>query len=169
MIAEKNFWAGTGYDNMVLSKDGDFTIQGGQHSITYVKEASMKEGQYYLYMFNNNIGISETRPDYDWAAVGLTENTAAKGEKSWYYEYLVDENSGTFKLVDYFEVPYSGYVSSAQNIGDHTLIDSGMAAVFTEYDENHEAITSYKMNAEKFIYRVYKYDFVGFYFRTDKI
>ena len=164
MIAEKSFWAGTQYESLVFAKDGEFTIHGGQHSVSYVEDDSLPEGQYYLYMFNNNIGISETKPDFDWAEVGLAQNSAKEGTSSYYYKYLVDENAGTFKLVDSFEVPYSGYVSSAQDIGDNTVIDSGFQGMFGEYDKDHRLIASYKMDMEKFIYRVYKYDFDGFYF-----
>lgn len=165
MIGDETFWDGTGYESLLLKKKGDFTIQGGQHSITYVKDSSLKEGQYYLYMYNNNIGVSESRPDFDWSGIGLDNSNASKGDASYYYQYLVDEKKGTFQLTDSFQVPYSGYVSSAQNIGNNTVMDSGLAGTFGEYDENHKLITNYKMKIEKFIYRVYKYDFKGFYFR----
>lgn len=167
MICEKDVWKDTPYEELVFSKSGDFTIQGGQHSITCEYDASLSDGQYYLYMFNNNIGISETRPDFDWSSVGLTEASATEGEASYYYKYLVDENAKTFQLVDSFEVPYSGYVSSVQDLNGHTIVDSGLKGTFTEYDENHEAIATYQMDIEKFIYRVYKYDFNGFYFSQD--
>ncbi len=78
MIGEKDVWEDTLYENLVLSKYGKFTIQGGQHTVTYEEDSSLPEGQYYLYMFNNNIGISETRPDYDWSLIGLTEAFATK-------------------------------------------------------------------------------------------
>ncbi len=77
-------------------------------------------------MFDNNIGISETRPDYDWSSIGLKVSSAVDGKNSKYYKYLVDENEGTFELVDSFKVPYSGYVSSAQETGDNVLVDSGL-------------------------------------------
>lgn len=159
MIGADKFWAGTGYENLLFTKGGDFTIQGGQHSVTYVQDSTLKTGQYYLYMYNNNIGYSETRPDFDWSSIGLTETSAKTGSTSYYYKYLVDENSRTFKLADSFKVPYSGYVSSVQEIGGNVLADSGFAGEFREYDEEHRLIASYKMDVEKFIYRVYKYDF----------
>mgnify|MGYP000043191918 FL=1 len=118
MIGEKDFWEDTSYISCLLEiKKGDFTIQGGQHTITYETDESLADGQYYLYMFNNNIGISETRPDYDWSSIGLKTSSEVDGKNSKYYKYLVDENEGTFELVDSFKVPYSGYVSSAQDIG----------------------------------------------------
>lgn len=164
MIGDETFWDDTGYESLLLKKKGNFTIQGGQHSITYVEDEKLKTGQYYLYMYNNNIGISESRTDFRWSDIGLDNSEASKGDCSYYYKYLVDEKKGTFELIDSFKVPYSGYVSSAQNIGGNTITDSGMAGVFGEYDEDHKLISSFQMEMEKFIYRVYKYDFQGFYF-----
>ena len=156
MIGEKDFWKDTSYVSLLLNKKGDFTIQGGQHTITYETDESLSDGQYYLYMFDNNIGISETRPDYDWSSIGLKVSSAVDGKNSKYYKYLVDENEGTFELVDSFKVPYSGYVSSAQETGDNVLVDSGLKGTFTEYDVDHKAIVTYKMDYEKIIYLVYK-------------
>lgn len=168
MIGEKDFWKDTSYVSLLLNKKGDFTIQGGQHTITYETDESLSDGQYYLYMFDNNIGISETRPDYDWSSIGLKVSSAVDGKNSKYYKYLVDENEGTFELVDSFKVPYSGYVSSAQETGDNVLVDSGLKGTFTEYDADHKAIVTYKMDYEKFIYRVFKYKFDGFYFEKSE-
>ena len=168
MIGEKDFWKDTSYVSLLLNKKGDFTIQGGQHTITYETDESLADGQYYLYMFDNNIGISETRPDYDWSSIGLKVSSAVDGKNSKYYKYLVDENEGTFELVDSFKVPYSGYVSSAQETGDNVLVDSGLKGTFTEYDADHKAIVTYMMDYEKFIYRVFKYKFDGFYFEKSE-
>jgi len=168
MIGEKDFWKDTSYVSLLLNKKGDFTIQGGQHTITYETDESLADGQYYLYMFDNNIGISETRPDYDWSSIGLKVSSAVDGKNSKYYKYLVDENEGTFELVDSFKVPYSRYVSSAQEIGDNVLVDSGLKGTFTECDADHKAIVTYKMDYEKFIYRVFKYKFDGFYFEKSE-
>ena len=66
----------------------------------------------------------------------------------------------------YFEQDGKNYhhVSSVQDLNGHTVVDSGLKGTFTEYDENHEVIATYQMDIEKFIYRVYKYNFHGFYF-----
>ena len=96
-----------------------------------------------MYLFHNNIEVNET---------------------SYYYKYLIDENVATFELIDSFEVPYSDCGSSVQNLDENTVIDSGMQGVFGEYDKSHELIASFQMNVETFVYRVYKYDFEGFYF-----
>lgn len=159
MIGADKFWSGTGYENLLFAKEGDFAIQGGQHSVTYVKDETLRDGQYYLYMYNNNIGYSETRPDFDWSSVGLTNTAAKEGNTSYYYKYLVDENARTFQLVESFKVPYSGYVGSVQELDGNIITDSGFTGEFREYDEKHHLLASYKMGMEKFIYRVYKYEF----------
>lgn len=157
MIGSEELWEGTGYEDLLFTQVGDFTIQGGQHSVTYVEDESLDEGQYYLYLYNNNIGISNTNPDFDWSSIGLTTSSAADGDASYYYKYLVDESARTFELVDSFAVPYSGYVSSVQDLESTTVVDSGIPGYFAEYDEDHELIRSFTMSTDKFVYRVYKY------------
>lgn len=127
-------------------------------------ESYLHNYQYYLYMFNNNFGTSITNPNYDWKQIEGVGDTSSTNVNSKYYKYLVDENKRTYALVDSFDVPYSPYISSAQNTATTTIIDSGKQLTFLEYDETHTLIQSYKMKGEKFIYRVYKYTFDGFYF-----
>ena len=45
---------------------------------------------------------------------------------------------------------------------------SGDSGSFGEYDKDHQLIGGYQMDSETCIYRVYKYDFEGFYFTDDK-
>ena len=158
MISDPAVWADTEWAGLVLQKEGDFASQGGQHSITYVEDESLPEGQYYIYMFNNNIGVSETRPDFDWSVIDGIQSEAVDGTTSYYYKYLVDETAGSYELVESFEVPYSGYVSSVQEIGDNVVADSGMQGVWGEYDSENNLIRSFTMEKESFIYRVYKYE-----------
>lgn len=163
MIGQESFWEGTGYESYLLEKEGSFSNTGGQHSVTYVEDPSLPEGQYYLYLYNNNLGVSESQPDYDWSGIeGISEST--KEGTSHYYRYLVDEKEGTYTLVNSFDVPFSPYVSSAQEVGDNVVMDSGMAGAFGEYSQNGDPIRTFTMDKEKFIYRVYKYDFRNFYF-----
>ncbi|MFR7796977.1 MAG: aryl-sulfate sulfotransferase [Collinsella sp.] len=74
--------------------------------------------------------------------------------------FTVDEAARTYELEDQIAVPFSGYVSSAQRVGDSNsmLVASGQAKTFTEYDRCGLAITTHEMEAEKYIYRVYKYE-----------
>lgn len=165
MIGESTFWESTPYNTLLLMKEGSFDSQTGQHSVTYVQDESLTQGQYYLYMFNNNYGYSSTNKDYDWSQIeGCVSSKPTDDSTSKYYKYLVDENTRTYSLVESFDVPFSSYVSSAQDTVDTIVIDSGTAKNFQEYDSDHNLIQSFDMEAENFIYRVYKYTFNGFFF-----
>lgn len=157
MLGADKFWAGTGYENLLLAKQGKFTIQGGQNSIIYVPDGTRKAGQYYLYLYDNNIGCSTSRPNFDWSSVGLPGNRAKGGNTSYCYKYLVDEKNRTFRLADSFQVPFSYYGGSVQNVDGHIIAASNDAGGFGEYDENHHLIANYRTDAEPNIYRVYKY------------
>lgn len=172
MIGESTFWEGTDFSNYLLSKDtsdGDWSSTGGQHSVTY--EDDDDDGQldstYYLYMFDNNYGSSNTRSDYSWESnVDGIQTQYKTGTNSYYYKYYVDESAGTYKLVSKFKVPYSSIVSSAEEYSDGTVVmDSGMQGMWGVYSSDGTLIQQYKMKVLKnIIYRVYKYDFTGFYF-----
>lgn len=170
MIGEPSVWAGTPQENDFLAKVGNFPDTGGQHSITYVDDPALPDGQYYLYMFDNNYGSAQTRPDFDWTVIDgiVTQySIATEGAYSQYRRYLVDENAGTYTEVNAFDVPYSPLVSSAQELdGGRVLIDSGLQGLFGVYDESTgEPLAQYRMKLNtSYIYRVYEYDFKGFYF-----
>lgn len=167
MIGEPSVWAGTDEVSSFLAKDGDFSDTGGQHSITYVADDSLPDGQYYLYMFDNNFGTSLTRPDFDWSVIdGISIELSSDTANSRYRKYLVNENAGTYTEVSSFDVPYSPYVSSAQELDNgQILIDSGMKGLFGQYNKDGDLLAQFKMTLNSaYIYRVYKYDFSGFYF-----
>lgn len=100
-------------------------------------------------MFNNNIGVSETRPEFDWTVIPGVQDSASDGTASYFYKYLVDEEKGTYQLTERFELPYSGYVSSVQEIGNNIVADSGMQGVFGEYDSSGELIRSFTMEKNR--------------------
>ena len=76
----------------------------------------------------------------------------------------MNEKERTFELVDQFQVDYSGIVSSVQDINGNTVVDSGMTSTFTEYDPDHQLIAKFDVLNNNLIYRVYKYDFMNYWF-----
>ena len=171
IIGQQKFWNAT-YGDKVLTQVGTFPNTGGQHSVTIEYDDSLPDGQYYLYMFNNNYGVSATQ-DYDWTQIdgiyttSMSQMTTEEiaNASSYYYKYLVDENAGTYELVKSFAVPYSSFISSVQEIGDTIVVDSGGQGIFGEYTQDETLLKQFKMKMNKYmIYRVYKYDFDGFYF-----
>ena len=87
-----------------------------------------------------------------------------RGDESYYYKYLVDENAGTFKLVESLPVTYSGYVSSVQQTGGNLIINSGSKFKTSEFDRNHNLIQTLTGSGETWWYRVFKYTYSGYWF-----
>lgn len=169
MIGESSVWDGTPYVDALLTKSGDFSDTGGQHSVTVVTDDSLADGQYYLYMFDNNFGYAMTRPDYDWTVIdGISTASSAFDitSHSQYRKYLVDERAGTYSEVASFDVPYSPYVSSAQELSNgNVLIDSGMQGLFGTYSADGTLLAQYQIALNtSYVYRIYQYSFKGFYF-----
>lgn len=167
MIGSNNFWQESGYDKLLLSKTSDFSLQAGQHCVTYIKDSTLAKGQYYLYLYNNNITVSTTRSNYNWKEDDNYQNVSydAKSGTSYYYKYLIDENSRTVALVNTIAVDYSGYVSSVQELDNNIIIDSGMAMSWGEYDQFGTLIKKFTTTGGKFIYRVFKYDYKNYWFQ----
>ncbi len=166
MIGQTDLWEESGYDDLLLEQVGDFSNTGGQHTVTYEEDETLEEGQYYIYLFNNNYGRSTTQPDYDWTqienifTVGTGQMDDPSQAYSLYYKYLIDENQRTYELVSSFEVPYSSYISSAQHKDGNIIIDSGAQGILGEYDSEGTLLKQYKIKMNTYmIYRIYKYDF----------
>lgn len=164
LIADQSVYKGTKYENLVLEKTGDFINQAGQHTITYVKDDNLEDGQYYLEMYNNNYGSSNTREDFPWENyIGV--GTFAEGTASKYYKYLVDEKENTYKLIKEFDVEYSSIVSSVQDLNNNHITSSGKSNCYAEYDKNGSLIKQFNYTSKKYAYRVFKYSFENIWFK----
>ena len=89
----------------------------------------------------------------------LTEAAARGGA------IVVAENGTVFRQVGLLEIilrqlAANGSAVRAQRVGDSNsmLVASGKAKTFAEYDRYGLPIATYEMEAEKYIYRVYKYE-----------
>lgn len=161
LMGPAEFWAGSGFENKLLAPQGDFSLSAGQHSVTYLPGESGTDDTYDLLVFDNNFGAAESYPKFDWSQLGAAVVTDySKGDHSFARRFTVDEAARTYELVDQIEVPFSGYVSSVQPVGSSgsVLVDSGQAKIFSEYDRYGLPIATFRMDAEKYIYRVFKYE-----------
>lgn len=82
-----------------------------------------------------------------------------KSGTSYYSKFLVDEKTRTYKLAQQFSLPYSAIVSSVQHLGGNIPFSSGMSKTFGEYDKDGKLIKSFEYEADKYSYRVMKYEF----------
>lgn len=162
LMGSPDFWAGSGFEDKLLQAQGDFSLNAGQHSVTYLPSSdTATTGRYQVLLYDNNFGAAESYPKFDWGQLGAAVVTDySKGTHSFGRVFTVDETARTYELEDQIAAPFSGYVSSAQRVGSSSsmLVAPGQAKTFTEYDRYGLPIATYEMIAEKFIYRVYKYE-----------
>lgn len=162
LMGSPDFWAGSGFEDKLLQAQGDFSLNAGQHSVTYLPSSdTVTTGRYQVLLYDNNFGAAESYPKFDWGQLGAAVVTDySKGTHSFGRIFAVDETARTYELQEQITVPFSGYVSSAQRVGNSgsMLVASGQAKTFTEYDRYGLPIATYEMEAEKYIYRVYKYE-----------
>lgn len=162
LMGSPDFWAGSGFEDKLLQAQGDFSLNAGQHSVTYLPSSdTAATGRYQVLLYDNNFGAAESYPKFDWDQLGAAVVTDySKGTHSFGRIFTVDEMACTYDLEEQIAVPFSGYVSSAQRVGNSgsMLVASGQAKTFTEYDRYGLPIATYEMEAEKYIYRVYKYE-----------
>ncbi|WP_298589166.1 aryl-sulfate sulfotransferase [uncultured Kocuria sp.] len=171
IIGQREVWAGTDAEGLLLEKAGDFPDTGGQHSVVRHDDETLADGQYYLTMFDNSFWRMNSRPDYTGPVPAGTSPvaTADPSLRSEYRKYLVDENAGTYSAVETVPVPYSAIVSNVQDLGGPLVINSGQALTFAEYDAQREVVARYDYALEgatenDFAYRVLKYEFEDFWF-----
>ena len=159
LLTDESVTEDTSYGDLLYEKVGDFVPQAGQHSITYYTDETLEDGEYYLYMFNNNYKGARTRPNFDWANYpGAC--TYEKGETSYFYQYKVNENDKTYELVKSFEIPYSSIVSDVEILdGGNIVAGSGKDNSYGEYDNDGNLIRQFNYNSKKYAYRIFKYEF----------
>lgn len=163
ILGDESFYKDFDEKKYLYDKIGNFTNSGGQHTVTYIE--TNEEGVYYLSMFNNNIGISTTEPNFNWKSIGLNYSSPKDNGKSYYYKYKVDENNETYKLVESFEVPFSAYMGSTQEYSNNIIVNSAQQCTFQETNQDGNIKKKFKFNCKSSIYRVFKYNFNNFYFK----
>ena len=174
MAGNPDFWEGTDFASYCLEAEGDFLFQYGQHDVeqmdaTQVDKLSFapaEEGQIYLRLYNNNYYAMSSRDDFQVEVPDeVSTSSTVDGEaNSHVYFYLVDENEGTFTLVDSFDLPYSSLVSNVQDTGDTFVVNNGVSQCFEEYDQQGQLIRQYQYSCTANGYRVMKDDFAGYWF-----
>ena len=174
LVGDSDFWEGTSYEDLCLEQIGDFTPQYGQHTVEYdgayiEEDGTESESKYYLLLYNNNYWALSTRYNYtpDLDDIVGTSLYGDSDDVSLVYRYLIDEEEGTYELVESFEVPYSSIVSSVNHApnSDNYVTNSGVAMVFGEYDSEGNLIREFAYECEMQSYRVFKSDFVGFWYQ----
>lgn len=160
LIGDTTLYQDTSYSDLLLNKDGDFSIQAGQHTVSYIKDDSLSDDEYYITIYNNNYSNASTRTDFDWSLLGdVSTKYQDDNASSYFYKYLIDTSTNSFSLVQSIELPYSAIVSSVEYIDDNIQTSSGRDGSFSEFDSDGNLIRQYNYEVEKHAYRVMKYSF----------
>ena len=159
IIGDEAIWQGTAYQEKCLDQEGDFVLQYGQHCVEYYADGET-EGVYYLSLYNNNYWSLNSR-DLELQvddSVGV-ELYDTENKTSQVYIYRIDENNRSYSLENSFDVPYSSIVSNGSlcENSENWTVNSGMAMVFGEYDEEGTLIRQYKYKCTMQNYRTFKY------------
>lgn len=178
MAGNPDFWEGTEFSQYSLAQEGDFQFQYGQHDVELMPQEEISalgfepaaEGQLYLRVYDNNYYAMSSRDDFEVEVPDevSTSSTLEGDVNSHVYYYLVDENAGTFTLMDSFDLPYSSLVSNAQWMGETYVVNNGVHQCFEEYDQEGTLIRQYKYQCTANGYRVMKDDFTGFWFLDEE-
>lgn len=175
MVGDAEKFANTPYTELFLRLDNEFEMHHSLNMIEYQEYDLIREIRHYICVLQNN-------EDFEYE----------KKQKhySYYYRYLVDEAEGGVRLMGSFVLPEVGDNGSIQWYGDHFLFASDMVTEFYEYDSEFQLINKYtyvepvvKKTEEQLEYeednppadatvaflRVFKYDFLGYYYNAEPI
>lgn len=170
IIGDELMFHGSGYEGNLLTKTDDFEAFAGANTFTCVKEELMPSGVYELYLYDNHIAGTDSRPEFDYS--GMAEDlgtTLKKGTVSYFSRYLVNETARTWELLETVPLDYSGYMGGAQVTEDgHLITVTAGRFAYSEFDESRNLIRKYTAAGTEYLTRVFKYDFKGFFFPEDK-
>lgn len=166
IIGEPLMFEGTGYEEYLLTKTDDFEAFAGANAFTCVKEELMPSGVYELYLYDNHVAGTDSRPEFDYS--GMAEDLGSslkKGTVSYFCRYLVNETARTWELTESLPLDYSGYYGNAQVTEDgHLVTVTAGRFAYSEFDGERNLLRKYAAAGPEHLGRVFKYDFSGFFF-----
>lgn len=171
IIGDYLMFEGTGYESSVLIKNDDFESFAGANTFTCVKEEQMPTGIYELYLYDNHIAGTASRPEFDYSEMAEDLGTTMKkGTVSYFSRYLVNETERTWELLETVPLDYSGYKGGAQvTENGHLITVTAGRFAYSEFDGERNLIRKYTASGTESLARVFKYDFKGFFFRGDEL
>lgn len=100
LMGSSDFWAGSGFEDKLIQAQGDFSLNAGQHSVTYLPSSDTAiTGRYQVLLYDNNFGAAESYPKFDWGKLGAAVVTDySKGTHSFGRIFTVDETARTYEL-----------------------------------------------------------------------
>lgn len=171
IIGAEQMFEATGYESNLLMKEEEFEPFVGANTFTCVREETMPSGVYELYLYDNHIAGTASRPEFAYEEMASDLGSSLKkGTSSYFCRYLVNETARTWQLLETFPLDYSGYRGGAQVTEDgHLITVTAGRFAYSEFDENRNLIRKYTAAGTEYLARVFKYDFKGFYFAGEEV
>lgn len=171
VIGAEQMFEATGYESNLLMKEEEFEPFVGANTFTCVREETMPSGVYELYLYDNHIAGTASRPEFAYEEMASDLGSSLKkGTSSYFCRYLVNETARTWQLLETFPLDYSGYRGGAQVTEDgHLITVTAGRFAYSEFDENRNLIRKYTTAGTEYLARVFKYDFKGFYFAGEEV
>lgn len=171
IIGATQMFEDTGYESNLLMKEEEFEPFVGANTFTCVREDTMPSGVYELYLYDNHIAGTASRPEFPYEEMASDLGSSLKkGTSSYFCRYLVNETARTWELMETFPLDYSGYRGSAQVTEDgHLITVTAGRFAYSEFDESRNLIRKYTAAGTEYLARVFKYDFKGFYFAGEEV
>lgn len=169
-IGESLMFEGTGYEDTLLTKTDDFEAFVGANTFTCVKEELMPSGVYELYLYDNHVAGTDSRPELAYSEMAEDLGSSLKkGTVSYFCRYLVNETARTWELLEAVPLDYSGYYGSAQVTEDgHLITVTAGRFAYSEFDAERNLIRKYTAAGPEHLDRVFKYDFEGVFFGNEE-
>lgn len=116
----------------------------GETWLEKATDDTLAEGQYYLKVWDSNYAESTSRPDIKWSNFNGVGNQKNKARFSYLKTYLVDENAGTYTLMDKVKLTYTKKGGAALFYTDNHRIDTnGANGTYGEFDQNGKLIRKF--------------------------
>ena len=166
LIGDMVYFAGTGYEGELFTKNNDFESFFGVNTVTVEESEELRKGFYSLYLLDNHIGVCDSRDELALSEAGTELGSSMKkGTSSYFCRFLVNETARTVEQTECVPLTYSGYEGSVQLLPNGNLLsDCAGRFTYSEYNADRELLCSFTATGDSYLGRVFKYEFKGFYF-----
>ena len=147
------------YKDLVLTKEGDFSNNSGQHSLNYIK---VNKNNHKILFFNNSIPYNSFSKNYH------INFKTLKNEKDLYSKidiYNIDTVNKKYTLEKEFNVPYSFSQGSVQAYKNGYIVTSSLHKIIGDYDFNGNLKTEYLIDDRDDLTGATRYTFNNFWFK----
>lgn len=140
----------------VFSSD-ESLMEGKTGEVFYKKEGDFSSHMQPLAVYTDRMEKPVNRTYH----IYLLNQTKAGGNTS-YYDYLIDENTKSYKLTKSINLPSLSENGGISKVRDNMILSLGDRGLFYEYNKENNLLSTYK--SEQAFYKAMKFDMKGSWF-----